>query len=249
MGIPEKTPGLVGGCGAIVTRAPGPERFFRLDAESVAWLEQHLARYEGTVIAVTHDRYFLDNVAGWILELDRGEGIPFKGNYSAWLEQKQERLRQEILESPLMARLRARHGDDLPVTYHVDPSILGGLVVRVGDRYLDGGPPVRAVLTGDPAPGFLVKSTKADPDRVVVIGAESEIKVVSEVVTEGIDITNVRENFTQTAAISYVGNYTDLKEAKTVDVEVVLKPDPDYVPPVEVEEPELETTEGAEKKK
>ncbi len=66
-----------------------------LDAESVAWLEQHLARYAGTVIAVTHDRYFLDNVAGWILELDRGEGIPWKGNYSSWLEQKQERLRQE----------------------------------------------------------------------------------------------------------------------------------------------------------
>ncbi|MBR9977540.1 MAG: energy-dependent translational throttle protein EttA, partial [Bacteroidetes bacterium] len=66
-----------------------------LDAESVAWLEQHLARYEGTVIAVTHDRYFLDNVAGWILELDRGEGIPFKGNYTAWLEQKQARLAVE----------------------------------------------------------------------------------------------------------------------------------------------------------
>jgi energy-dependent translational throttle protein EttA len=66
-----------------------------LDAESVAWLEQHLVRYEGTVIAVTHDRYFLDNVAGWILELDRGEGIPFKGNYTAWLEQKQARLAVE----------------------------------------------------------------------------------------------------------------------------------------------------------
>jgi energy-dependent translational throttle protein EttA len=66
-----------------------------LDAESVGWLEQHLKRYEGTVIAVTHDRYFLDNVAGWILELDRGQGIPWKGNYSSWLEQKQERLRQE----------------------------------------------------------------------------------------------------------------------------------------------------------
>ncbi len=66
-----------------------------LDAESVAWLEQHLQRYEGTIIAVTHDRYFLDNVAGWILELDRGEGIPWKGNYSSWLEQKQARLAQE----------------------------------------------------------------------------------------------------------------------------------------------------------
>ncbi|MFH1636133.1 MAG: energy-dependent translational throttle protein EttA [Chloroflexota bacterium] len=66
-----------------------------LDAESVAWLEHHLRKYKGTVIAVTHDRYFLDNVAGWILELDRGYGIPWKGNYSSWLEQKQERLRQE----------------------------------------------------------------------------------------------------------------------------------------------------------
>ncbi|MHB0969080.1 MAG: energy-dependent translational throttle protein EttA [Thermoanaerobaculia bacterium] len=66
-----------------------------LDAESVAWLEHHLQQYAGTVIAVTHDRYFLDNVAGWILELDRGQGIPWKGNYSSWLEQKQERLRVE----------------------------------------------------------------------------------------------------------------------------------------------------------
>jgi ATP-binding cassette ChvD family protein len=66
-----------------------------LDAETVGWLERHLQKYEGTVIAVTHDRYFLDNVAGWILELDRGRGIPWKGNYSSWLEQKQERLRHE----------------------------------------------------------------------------------------------------------------------------------------------------------
>src|SRR5512143_800563 len=66
-----------------------------LDAESVAWLEHHLKEYAGTIIAVTHDRYFLDNVAGWILELDRGQGIPWKGNYSSWLEQKQEKLRQE----------------------------------------------------------------------------------------------------------------------------------------------------------
>jgi ATP-binding cassette ChvD family protein len=81
-----------------------------LDAESVAWLEQHLNQYEGTIIAVTHDRYFLDNVAGWILELDRGEGIPWKGNYSSWLEQKQKRLaieqkgeskRQKTLEREL----------------------------------------------------------------------------------------------------------------------------------------------------
>ncbi len=67
-----------------------------LDAETVSWLEQHLQKYEGTIIAVTHDRYFLDNVAGWILELDRGEGIPWKGNYSSWLEQKSQRLAQEL---------------------------------------------------------------------------------------------------------------------------------------------------------
>jgi len=66
-----------------------------LDAESVAWLEHHLDAFTGTIVAITHDRYFLDNVAEWILELDRGEGIPWKGNYSSWLEQKQERLRLE----------------------------------------------------------------------------------------------------------------------------------------------------------
>ncbi len=79
-----------------------------LDAESVAWLEQHLARYEGTVIAVTHDRYFLDNVAGWILELDRGKGIPFEGNYTSWLEQKQQRLAvEEKQESTRQKALRS----------------------------------------------------------------------------------------------------------------------------------------------
>jgi ATPase subunit of ABC transporter with duplicated ATPase domains len=66
-----------------------------LDAESVAWLEHHLAEFKGTIVAITHDRYFLDNVAEWILELDRGEGIPWKGNYTSWLEQKQERLAKE----------------------------------------------------------------------------------------------------------------------------------------------------------
>jgi sulfate-transporting ATPase len=76
-----------------------------LDAESVAWLEQHLARYAGTVIAVTHDRYFLDNVAGWILELDRGQGIPYKGNYTSWLEQKHTRL--QIEEKTESARQKA----------------------------------------------------------------------------------------------------------------------------------------------
>ena len=75
-----------------------------LDAESVAWLEGHLRDYPGTVVAVTHDRYFLDNVAGWILELDRGRGIPFKGNYSSWLEQKQERLKHEEKQESVRQR-------------------------------------------------------------------------------------------------------------------------------------------------
>jgi sulfate-transporting ATPase len=79
-----------------------------LDAESVAWLEKHLEDYKGTVVAVTHDRYFLDNVAGWILELDRGRGLPFKGNYTAWLEQKQERLAQEDRREQARARTIAR---------------------------------------------------------------------------------------------------------------------------------------------
>ena len=82
-----------------------------LDAESVAWLERYLEEYPGTVIAVTHDRYFLDNVAGWILELDRGHGIPWQGNYSSWLEQKEQRLaieekQQEGLRKTLRARAR-----------------------------------------------------------------------------------------------------------------------------------------------
>jgi ATP-binding cassette ChvD family protein len=79
-----------------------------LDAESVAWLERHLSEYKGTVVAVTHDRYFLDNVAGWILELDRGEGIPWEGNYSSWLEQKQKRLAQEEKETSSRQRTLER---------------------------------------------------------------------------------------------------------------------------------------------
>ena len=79
-----------------------------LDAESVAWLEKHLQDYKGTVIAVTHDRYFLDNVAGWILELDRGYGIPWKGNYSSWLEQKQQRLAQEEKQEALRQKTLQR---------------------------------------------------------------------------------------------------------------------------------------------
>ena len=79
-----------------------------LDAESVAWLERFLADYKGTVVAVTHDRYFLDNVAGWILELDRGKGLPFKGNYSSWLEQKQARLAIEEKTESARQRTLAR---------------------------------------------------------------------------------------------------------------------------------------------
>jgi len=82
-----------------------------LDAASVAWLERHLREYAGTVVMVTHDRYFLDNVTGWILELDRGRGIPYEGNYSAWLEQKQKRLEQEQREETSRLRTIARERD------------------------------------------------------------------------------------------------------------------------------------------
>ena len=92
-----------------------------LDAESIDWLEQHLQQYEGTVIAVTHDRYFLDHVAGWILELDRGEGIPWKGNYSSWLEQKTKRMEMEekVASKRRKTDFRARvgvgaHGTESP---------------------------------------------------------------------------------------------------------------------------------------
>src|SRR6266849_4066837 len=87
-----------------------------LDAESVAWLEHHLQSYPGTIIAVTHDRYFLDNVAGWILELDRGEGIPYRGNYTSWLEQKQERLRQEEKAESQRQRTLERELDWIPMS-------------------------------------------------------------------------------------------------------------------------------------
>ncbi|MDH3686229.1 MAG: energy-dependent translational throttle protein EttA [Myxococcales bacterium] len=87
-----------------------------LDAESVAWLERHLQEYTGTVVAVTHDRYFLDNVAGWILELDRGSGIPYEGNYSSWLEQKQERLGQQEKKSSVRRRTLQRELDWIKMT-------------------------------------------------------------------------------------------------------------------------------------
>jgi YbbR domain-containing protein len=117
----------------------------------------------------------------------------------------------------------------------ISPSFVDVKLERVGTRNV----PVRVVLTGEPAPGFVVKSTKAIPDKVAVSGAESELKGVSEVVTEGIDMTHVQESFSQTVAISYIGNYTDLKDTKTVEVQVVLRPDPNYVPP----QPENESTE------
>lgn len=116
----------------------------------------------------------------------------------------------------------------------ISPSYVDVKLEKVRERDV----PVRVVLTGDPAPGFIVKSAKSTPVTIIVAGAESELKGVSEVVTEGIDLTHVQESFSQTVAISYIGNYTDLKEAKTVEVQVVLQPDPNYVPPQLVEEPD-----------
>lgn len=109
----------------------------------------------------------------------------------------------------------------------ISPSYVDVKLERVRERAV----PVRVILTGDPAPGFIVKSFRSTPEKATVIGAESEIKGVSEVVTEGIDLTHVQESFSQTVAISYLGNYTDLKDQKTVEVHVVVQPDPAYVPP------------------
>ena len=123
-----------------------------LDAESVAWLERHLADYKGTVVAVTHDRYFLDNVAGWILELDRGRGIPYEGNYSSWLEQKQARLAQEEKTgegAPAHDRRRARVGapepQGPPQEVQGAPQRLRGAARRGAQRQARPGP--------DPHPG------------------------------------------------------------------------------------------------
>jgi YbbR domain-containing protein len=123
----------------------------------------------------------------------------------------------------------------------ISPSYVDVKLERIRDRDV----PVRVVLTGEPALGFIVKSFKATPEKVAVSGAESELKAISEVVTEGIDLTHVQESFSQAVAISYIGNYTDLKETKTVEVQVVLQPDPDYVPPLSVEETPEATTEAA----
>ena len=118
-----------------------------LDAESVAWLERHLAEYKGTIVAVTHDRYFLDNVAGWILELDRGKGIPYEGNYSSWLEQKQARLAQEERTRegpPAHDRRRARMGAHQPQgpTHEIEgaPGPLRGAGGRGAQRQARGRP-------------------------------------------------------------------------------------------------------------
>jgi len=118
----------------------------------------------------------------------------------------------------------------------ISPSYVDVKLDRVRDRDV----PVRVVLTGVPASGFIVKSFKVIPEKVTVSGAESELKGVSEVVTEGIDLTHVQENFSQAVAISYIGNYTDLKGTKTVEVHVELQPDPDYVQPPSAEEAKTE---------
>lgn len=127
----------------------------------------------------------------------------------------------------------------------ISPSYVDVKLERIRDRDV----PVRVVLSGEPAPGFLVKASKAVPEKVTISGAESELKGVSEVVTESIDLTNVQESFSQAVALSYIGNYTDLKETKTVEVQVVLRPDPDYIPPPPPEEPaEDKSVEGEVKK-
>ncbi len=109
----------------------------------------------------------------------------------------------------------------------ISPSFVDVKLERVRDKDI----PVKVVLVGQPVEGFLVSEIRSVPEKVVVTGAESELKGVSEVETDEVDLTNVRESFSQTVALSYAGTYTSLKDAKTVDIRVVLKPDPNYVPP------------------
>ncbi len=109
----------------------------------------------------------------------------------------------------------------------ISPSFVDVKLERVRDKDI----PVKVVLVGQPVEGFLVSEVRSVPEKVVVTGAESELKGVSEVETDEVDLTNVRESFSQTVALSYAGTYTSLKDAKTVDIRVVLKPDPNYVPP------------------
>src|SRR4051812_37817179 len=137
-----------------------------LDAESVAWLERFLADYKGTIVAVTHDRYFLDNVAGWILELDRGRGIPFQGNYSSWLEQKQERLAHEEKQESARRRTLARELEwvqSSPRARHAKAKARLGAYGRLfaggekgklerGEVHIPSGPRARGVRSGPPPP-------------------------------------------------------------------------------------------------
>lgn len=111
----------------------------------------------------------------------------------------------------------------------ISPSYVDVKLERIRDKRV----PVVVALNGTPAAGFKVAETQVTPTRILVTGAESELKSVSDVPTEGIDLTGVRESFSQTVALSYLGNYTKLKEIKTVEVQVIIKPDPDYRPPKE----------------
>ena len=147
-----------------------------LDAESVGWLEQYLKRYEGTVIAVTHDRYFLDNVAGWILELDRGEGIPYKGNYTGWLEQKQKRLAIEEKQEGQRQKTLARELDA-----GVADAVLGGLVLEL---------PAIGLARGD----FLVALVMKDGAHLVgTVGAVEVPELEVGVVVLGVDVEGAVE--------------------------------------------------------
>jgi ATP-binding cassette ChvD family protein len=147
-----------------------------LDAESVAWLERHLHDYSGTVVAITHDRYFLDNVAGWILELDRGRGIPWEGNYSSWLEQKQKRLELEEKQETARVRTLARELEWIKASPRARQakgkarlSAYESLLAEQADQAPDAG---RIVIPAGPRLGDLVieaeNLTKAKGDRLLI---------------------------------------------------------------------------------
>ncbi|PLX84799.1 MAG: YbbR domain pair protein [Desulfuromonas sp.] len=123
----------------------------------------------------------------------------------------------------------------------VSPSYVDVKLERIREKQV----PVVVSLTGVPSEGIMVDTFKVNPQKVPVSGAESELKAVSEVSTEGVDLTGVRESFSQTVALSYIGKYTGLKEAKTVEVQVFLKPDPDYLPPQPEPPAEVQLNTGA----
>ena len=216
-----------------------------LDAESVAWLERHLREYDGTVLMVTHDRYFLDNVTGWILELDRGHGIPYEGNYSAWLEQKQKRLAQEEREESARQRTlkhelewirqspRARQAKSKARITAYDDLLAKSANYAQGTAQIIIPPPPRlgdlVIEAGDVNKGFEDRllidnlSFKLPPGGIVgVIGPNGAGKTtLFKMITGAVDPDNGSIRIGETAKLGYIDQSRDsLDDNKTVWEEI-----------------------------